>query len=137
MIKWGLSSLMAMAVLASPLSTQAADPGTNAPANPPVAPVHKLQPAFPYHGKIVAIDNRAKTLTVGTLVLLVSNHTHIIKDGQPATLDQGVVGQFVAGAYRKSDNGKLHAIAINFGAHQQPKQRQPTASTTNGAATPN
>ena len=137
MTKWGLSSLMAMAVLASPLSTQAADPAANAPTNAPVAPLHKRQPAFPYHGKIVAIDNRAKTLTVGTLVLLVSNHTHIIKDGQPATLEQGVVGQFVAGAYRKSEDGKLHAIAINFGAHQPPKQRQPSIGTTNGLTAPN
>jgi hypothetical protein len=141
MIKWGLSSLMAMAVLTAPLSTQAADPGTNAPATAPIAPLHKRQPVLPYHGKIVAVDNKAKTLTVtltvGTLVLLVSNHTRIVKDGQPSMLEQGVVGEYVSGAYRKSDDGKLHALSISFGTHAEAKHRQPTAGSTNGVAAPN
>jgi hypothetical protein len=121
--------------LAAPLSTRA-DGSTNLPTAPQPAPLHKRQPTFPYHGKLVAVDTKAKTLTVGTMVLLVSNHTRIVKDGQPGMLEQGVVGEYVNGAYRKSDDGKLHAVSINFGAHAAIKPRQP-AATTNAAATPN
>jgi hypothetical protein len=136
MTNWVLGSVMAMAVLAAPLSTRASDGSTNLPTAPQPAPLHKRQPALPYHGKVVAVDTKAKTLTVGTMVLLVSNHTHIVKDGQPATLEQGVIGEYVNGAYRKSDDGKLRAISINFGAHGEIKHRQPAAAT-NALATPN
>jgi hypothetical protein len=136
MIKWILGSLMAMAVLATPFSTRAADGSTNLPTAPQPAPLHKKPANLPYHGKLVSLDTKAKTLTVGTMVLLVSSHTHIVKDGQPATLEQGVVGENVSGAYRKSDDGKLHAVSIFYGTRPELKRRQP-AGATNAVTTPN
>ena len=135
-IKWVLGSFITMAVLAAPFSTRAADGSTNAPTVSAPALQHKKQPTLPYHGKLVSVDTKAKTLTVGTLVLLVSDHTRIVKDGQPAMLEQGIVGENVTGAYRKYDDGKLHAVSINFGARAELKRRQPTAPT-NAVATPN
>ena len=62
------------------------------------------------------MDTNAKTLTVGALTLQVTPDTKITKDGQPATLLDGVVGQPVSGSYKKTNDGKLNAVTVHFGA---------------------
>ena len=62
------------------------------------------------------------TLTVGKLTLQVTSDTKITKDGKPATLADGVVGEPVSGAYQKTADGKLNATTIHFGAKAEKKK---------------
>jgi hypothetical protein len=69
-----------------------------------------------FRGTVSAIDAKAMTLTVETRTFAITSDTKIIKDGKSATLADGVVGEQVSGTYKKTDNGKLTAISIHFGA---------------------
>ena len=108
-------SLFTAVLVAMPVLSRAQD--NNAPASPnQTAPAKPQKHNPPFHGKLSAVDTNAKTLTVGTLTLQVTPDTKITKDGQPATLSDGVVGQRVSGSYKKTDDGKLDAVTVHFGA---------------------
>ena len=114
-------SLFAAALVAMPALSRAE--GTNAPAasdqTAPAKPKkHDIQP---FRGKLSAVDTNAKTLTVGTLTLQITSDTKITKDGQPATLSDGVVGEPVGGVYKKTPDGKLNALSVHFGV--KPKKQ--------------
>ena len=112
-------SLFAAALVAMPVLSRAE--GTNAPAasGQTTQPKHQKNP--PFHGNLKAVDASAKTITVGTLTLQITSDTKITKDGQPAVLSDGVVGEPVGGAYMKADDGKLNALVVHFGA--KPKKK--------------
>ena len=122
-------SLFAAALVAMPVLSRAQD--SNALASPdqtaPAKPKKHSNP--PFHGKLSAVDTNAMTLTVGTLTLQVTPDTKITKDGQPATLSDGVVGRPVSGSYKKTDNGKYNAVTVHFGAKSGEKQK--TESSNN------
>ena len=107
-------SLLAAAVIAMPLLSRAADVSPNASGT--VTPKHEMRGVIPFHGKVAAVDANAMTLTVGNLTLQVSSETKITKNGKPAKLSDAVVGEGVRGAYKKSDDGKLNAATVHFGA---------------------
>jgi hypothetical protein len=113
-------SLIAAAIIVAPTLLRAADASTNAPGSSgqAVAPKHNV---IPFHGKVTAVDATAMTLTVGKLTLQVASDTKISKDGKPVKLSDGVVGEPVRGAYRKSEGGKLNAVAVHFGAKGEGK----------------
>jgi hypothetical protein len=69
----------------------------------------------PFHGKLKAVDTTAKTITVGELTIQITSDTKISKAGKPATLEDGVVGEDVSGAYRKTADGKLDATTVHLG----------------------
>jgi hypothetical protein len=68
-------------------------------------------------------------LTVGERTFEITSDTKISKDGQPAILSDGVVGEKVGGAYKKSDDGKLAATTIHFG--DKKKKETSESSSTN------
>ena len=111
-----LTLLFAAALVAMPVLSRAE--GTTTPATPdqtaPAKP--KKHDALPFHGKLSAVDATAKTLTVGTLTLQITSDTKITKEGKPAVLSDGVVGEPVSGAYTKTADGKLNALIVHFGA---------------------
>ena len=107
-------TLFAAALVAMPVLSRAE--GTNAPAVSDQTTQPKRHDALPFHGNLKAVDTSAKTLTVGTLTLQITADTKIIKDGKPATLSDGVVGESVGGAYKKTADGKLDAVTVHFGA---------------------
>ncbi|MFZ0828639.1 MAG: hypothetical protein WAO02_14560 [Verrucomicrobiia bacterium] len=111
-----LLSLLAVALIAVPPVSRAQDSGATAPAAPDqTAPAKPKKHHPPFNGKLAAVDLAAKTLTVGKLTLQVTADTKITKDGKPATLGDGVVGEPVSGAYHKTAEGKLDATTIHFG----------------------
>ena len=120
--------LFAAALVAMPVLSRAQD--SNAPASPnqtaPAKPKKHNNP--PFHGKLGAVDANAKTLTVGTLMLQVTPDTKITKNGQPATLSDGVVGQPISGSYKKTDDGKLNAVTVHFGAKGGEKQKKESSN---------
>jgi hypothetical protein len=69
----------------------------------------------PFHGKVKAVDNAAKTVSVGDRTFQVTSETKISRDDKPALLADGVVDEPVTGAYRTTEDGKMSATTINFG----------------------
>jgi len=75
----------------------------------------KKQAPIPFHGNIVTLDKNARTLTIGKRTFLVTSETKIFKSDKPATFADGVVGDYVTGSYKKTDDGKLIAHSVYFG----------------------
>ena len=133
--KIALFSLIA-AGLALPVLLRADDTTTNAmqtAAAPEtaLATAHKHKHGLPFHGKLAEVDTNAMTLTVGSRTFQITSKTKITKNGQPATLADGIVGQPVSGYYRTNDDGDLDAVTIHFGAHAKHKHQssESTVST--------
>ena len=76
----------------------------------------KSKAAHPFHGKLAAIDKVAKTIKVGESVYQITSETKITKDGKPATLEDGVVGEPVSGYVKPAEDGKMPATTVHFGA---------------------
>ena len=125
--KIAVLSLFAAALVAMPALSRAEGSSTNAPAVPGQTPAQpKKHGNPPFHGNLSAVDTKAMTLTVGTLTLQVTPDTKITKDGKSATLADGVVGEQVSGAYKKTDDGKLNATSVHFGAKVEKKETSGT-----------
>ena len=116
-----LCSLLAAAVVLA--TTNVSAQTTNPPAagkqgaatGKDTATSEKKKSAHPFHGKLAALDKRAKTITVGKSVYPVAPDAKIKKDGQPAKLDDGVVGEPVSGYVKPGPDGKLVATSVTFG----------------------
>ena len=126
MIKFRLAGLLAMAIAGSPLALRSQTAVTNASAVH-IKSIKVTNQPLPFRGKLKALDNTAKTITVGTLNIQITSETKISKMGKPATLADGAEGDEVGGSYQKNADGKLSAVSLRFG----PK---PTTTST-GAKT--
>jgi azurin len=78
-------------------------------------PAEKKQGPIPFRGNIVTMDKGARTITVNKRVFQVTSETKIFKSDKPATFADGVVGDYVTGSYKKTDDGKLIAHSVYFG----------------------
>jgi len=114
----GAAGVVSMAILALPLGLVAQN--TNKPVaekkpSPSGTDSEKAPKAGPFHGKLVAVDSAAKTISVGKRTFQITSETKLKKDGKPATLDAGVVGEVVSGYVKPSPDGKLVATTVTFG----------------------
>jgi hypothetical protein len=117
-------SLIVAGLVVAPLFLRAQDTSTNAPdtTTTPLPPV-KHHRGAPFHGTLDSMDTNAMTLTVGSRTFAVTSKTKIMKDGAPAILADGVIGQPVSGYYHTNeDEGTLEATSVHFGAHKKKKQ---------------
>ena len=55
--------------------------------------------------------------------------TKITKDGKPATLEDGVVGEPVSGYVKPTDDGKMAATTVHFGAKAADKSAEKRKGT--------
>jgi hypothetical protein len=78
-------------------------------------PAEKKQASIPFRGNIVTMDKGARTITVNKRVFQITSETKIFKSDKPATFADGVVGDYVTGSYKKTDDGKLIAHSVYFG----------------------
>jgi hypothetical protein len=122
--------LLTVALVALPASSRAEDPkmkeGPAASEKP--SPDKPGKHSTPFRGKLGTVDAKAMTLTVGTLVIHVTADTKITRNGQPATLADGVAGEPVGGAYQKTEDGQLNATTVHFGGKGDksgPKHKEP------------
>jgi hypothetical protein len=85
---------------------------------------------IPFHGKIVALDMTAGTITLNgksARVLHITQDTKVVDgSGNPTTLSSATVGEDVGGSYTKDATGLLTAAKLRIGA----KVGSKTASTT-------
>jgi|SRR5215469_12117512 len=121
-IKPTLRAILAIAITGLPVALHAQDAATNKPAAKPVATPH-----IPFHGKLEAVDNTAKTITVHAHAIQITSETIIKKDGKPATLADGVVGENVTGSIKRTADGKFEALSVYFG--QKAKAATPASNT--------
>ena len=121
LLKFSLLGLLVVAVAGTPIALHAQTASTN--SVPKKKPANRI---LPFHGKLKAIDNTAKTITVGTETIQITSETKITKAGKPATLAEGAVGDEVAGAYHKDAEGKANAISLRFGPKPTPEPNSKT-----------
>ena len=115
-------SLFAAALVAMPALSRAEGASANAPASSDQTTQPKPRKNNPpFHGNLKAVDTNAMTLAVGTLTLQITSDTKITKAGKPAALSDGVVGEPVSGTYKKTEDGKLNALTVHFGAKPEKK----------------
>ena len=76
---------------------------------------HNKSGVLPFHGKLKAVDAAGGTLSIGTRTFEINSETIIMKNGKPATLADGVVGDETGGAYKKTADGKLIITKLRFG----------------------
>lgn len=136
--KIALFSLIA-AGLAMPVLLRADDNSTNAmqTATAPEKPAKHKMRGLPFHGTLDNVDTNAMTLTVGSRTFEVTSKTKITKNGQPAILAEGIVGQPVSGYYRTNDAGELDAVTVHFGAHAKHKHQSPDSSMSTNSPSSN
>ncbi|MGB7767834.1 MAG: hypothetical protein WBN22_03155 [Verrucomicrobiia bacterium] len=104
-------------MVAMPVFAYAQDATTNAPSSDQTpAPKPAKKNVIPFHGKLDAVNTNAMTLSVGNRTFQVTAGTKILKDGKPAALSDGVVGEPVRGLYKKTETGQLDALSVHFGA---------------------
>jgi hypothetical protein len=109
LLRFSLLGLLAVAMAGTPIALRA----QNAPAAAPKKAAPRTQSV---HGKLKAVDNTAKTLSVGQQTIQITSETKITKANKPATLTDGVVGEDVVVSYKKTADGKLDATTVRFGA---------------------
>ena len=123
-------SLFAAAMVVVPVFAHAQDANTNAPSSSDqiTTPKPKTHGVIPFRGKLDAVDANAMTLTVGKRTFQVTADTRIFNNGEPAALSDGVVGEPVRGAYKKTESGKLEAVNVHFGVKSGDKQKQESST---------
>jgi len=98
----------------SPATT--ASPATSPAASPAAKPATR---PLPFHGNISAVDQSAKTFTVGgkqgSRVFKVTENTTITKAGAAATMTDIVENEKARGTYLKHDDGTLEAKTVKIG----------------------
>ena len=125
LLKLGAFGLLAAALAGSPAQLLAQT--TNNPTATKKATVTKKdaatksKAAHPFHGKLAAVDKIAKTIKVGESVYQITSETKITKDGKPATLEDGIVGEPVTGYVKPAEGGKMAATTVRFGAKADEK----------------
>jgi len=100
--------------------TNKAPAGKKSSSASPTA-AEKKQSAGPFHGKLLALDKSARTITVGKRTFQVTPETKIIKNEKPATLNDGVVDDVVSGYFKTSSDGKLTLTTLRFGPKTETK----------------
>ena len=100
---------------ASPAPAASASPAASAAASPAA----KSAKALPFHGKISAVDQTAKTFSIAgkeaTRVFKIVEVTVITKDGNPGTMADVAENEDVRGSYWKREDGSLEAKTVKLG----------------------
>jgi hypothetical protein len=122
-LKFGALSLLVTAIAGLPLQLSAAS--TNKPAATKTTSSAKSESGEKkrsgggVHGKLLAVDKVAKTVSLGKYTYQVTSETKIFKDGKPARLEDGVAGEYASIGYKRTDDGKLLATKVTFGKPEE------------------
>ncbi len=118
MIRITCTAILAIAALliATPgRAAEKAQPGAAEKEKPKKEKPDKI----PIQGKISAVDQTAKTITLEgkekNRTIYITSKTRITKAGKPATLDEAKAGEQVAGQVRKTAAGKEEVLSLRIG----------------------
>ncbi len=113
----GLTWLIVLAPLALPAQSAKTSAVPARPAASAVEPAkaQKKPVAGPFHGRLAALDKTARTITVGKRTFQITAETKLNRAGNPATLEDAVVGEEISGYVKPTEEGKLVATTVNLG----------------------
>jgi hypothetical protein len=112
-IKICLFGLLAAGIAGTSAHLRAQD--TNVAAAEKKQPKPKHTGVIPFHGTLKAVDQTARTVSVGEITVHITHETKIDKAGKPMRLEDGVVGEPVSGGYTKAADGTLKATVLHLG----------------------
>ncbi|MCP5516789.1 MAG: hypothetical protein H7A45_05950 [Verrucomicrobiales bacterium] len=103
-------------------------------------PAKRASAGYPFRGKLGAVDKEKLTLTVTTKsskrTFQLSKDTKFTKNGKPAKLSDGVIGEEVAGYVKKLEEGKQVVTSVRFGPKPDAKaEANPKTGGTVGNST--
>jgi hypothetical protein len=112
-------------------------PEASASASPAASPAKAPRP-LPFQGTVSAVDQTAKTFTIGKRVFKVIDATEMTKAGQPATMADITENVKVTGSYRKLEDGSLEVKMVKVGAMGEKKEtgKKKESSSESPAASP-
>jgi hypothetical protein len=121
--------LAAIAAKTSPSPSPSVSPSskTKSSPSPKTSPSPSAKPSphptvsrpLPFHGKISAVDQKAKTFTIAgkekSRVFKITDKTALTKAGAAATMKDVVANEEVRGSYWKGADGTLEAKTVKLG----------------------
>jgi hypothetical protein len=119
----------------------------NAQLTPATSPQATASPAakpatrpIPFRGKVSAVDQSAKTFTVGgkqgSRTFKVTETTTITKGGNPATMTDIVQDEQARGAYLKQADGTLEAKTVKLGPPTEAEKKAVKSKKAAASPTP-
>ena len=147
------AACVAALTLCAPLSSWAKEKKSASSANvspsssTAVSPTAKTHRAVPFHGKISAVDQTARTFSIAgkdkARVFTIGEATVITKDGNPATIADLVADEDVRGSYWKRADGSLETKTVKLGpkteaemSKSKKKKKDKTEAETTAAPSP-
>jgi hypothetical protein len=118
-------------------SSPAPEASASASASPAASPAKSPRP-LPFQGTVSAVDQTAKTFTIGKRVFKVIDQTEMTKAGQPATMADITENVKVTGSYRKQEDSSLEVKMVKIGAMAEKKEtgKKKESSSESPAASP-
>lgn len=130
MLKKTCVLLVALLSLQSGMGWAAAPKESDAPTAIAATPAKAR--AFPFRGKIAAVDQEAKTITLRgkekNRVFQITDKTKIMKGGKPSSLAEARVGDEVGGQAQVAAEGKNEALSLRLGAKSDPNAKEEPSS---------
>jgi hypothetical protein len=114
-LKLGALSILTAAIALAPTASFCQEATQDKAATESADAAKPKRENIVFRGKVASVDKDAKTFTVGQRTFHVTDETKIKKAGKDATLADAVVGEEVAGQYKKGDGDKLMALSVRFG----------------------
>lgn len=133
--KMTLAGLLVALALGMPLAASAQG-NMKAKTNSAAKPTTTSTKPLPFTGKLEAVDKVAKTITLSgktKQTFSVTSETKIMKDGKPGTFDDAVVSEEIHGSYKKTDDGKMVAVSVTFGANSSSGKKKASDATNSPA----
>jgi hypothetical protein len=110
-----------------PLNAQLTPATTASPAASPKAAAEPATRPMPFLGKVSAVDQSAKTFTIGgkqgSRVMKVTENTTITKAGAPATMADIIQNEKARGSYLKNADGTLEAKTLKIGPRTEAEKK--------------
>ena len=110
-----------------PLNAQLTPATTASPATSPSPAAKVATRPMPFLGKVSAVDQSAKTFTIGgkqgSRVIKVTENTTITKAGAPATVTDIVQNEQVRGTCLKQADGTFEAKAVKIGPRTEAEKK--------------
>jgi hypothetical protein len=132
----------------SPKTKSSPSPKTSPSPSAKPSPHPTVSRPLPFHGKISAADQKAKTFTIAgkekSRVFKITDKTVMTKAGAPATMKDVAANDEVRGSYWKMADGTLEAKTVKLGpktdaekaADEKHKKRADTSPEASPSASP-
>jgi hypothetical protein len=114
-----IAAFIAAVLSGAPLPSDAKEKKVSSSSGTTASQTTKSARAIPYHGRISAVDQTARTFSIPGVekmrVFTITDTTVITKDGNPATIADVAADEDVRGSYWKRADGSLEAKSVKLG----------------------